>query len=81
MTKKAKPFATEAELAAGSEWLKVENGVYLAGAQMPDFKHQHPRVYAEIAAEAETWMPPAPLLIAPPQKSLFDGASAEGAAS
>lgn len=37
-------------------WLKIENGRYVAN-RMPDFKRDHPRVYAEIAADAEKWLP------------------------
>lgn len=37
-------------------WLKIENGRYVA-AKMPDFKRDHPRVYAEIAADAAKWLP------------------------
>lgn len=39
-----------------NEWLRVDKDGYVAGG-MPNFKRQHPRVYAEIAAKADTWMP------------------------
>jgi hypothetical protein len=32
-------------------------GDYVAGPRLPDFKAQHPRVYAEIEADAAKWMP------------------------
>lgn len=44
-------------LAAGSGWLMNEGGRYVAGSRMPDFKGQHPKVYQQIAAEADKWMP------------------------
>lgn len=37
-------------------WLRVIPGGYVAGKGLPNFKAQHPRVYDEIAADAETWM-------------------------
>ena len=37
-------------------WLKVVDGKIIEGA-MPDFRGQHPRVYSEIKADAEKWMP------------------------
>ena len=37
-------------------WLRVENGHYVAGHAIPDFRRQHPRVYEEIAADADKWM-------------------------
>lgn len=46
-------------------WLQPREGVYVAGDRLPDLRGQHPRVYEEIAAEAEKWMAPAPLLVAP----------------
>ena len=48
-------------IAPGYEWLRVDDGRYLIGARFPDFKVQHPRVYAEIAADADKWLPIAPL--------------------
>jgi hypothetical protein len=33
---------------------------WVAGPDMPDFKKQHPLVYAQIFAERAKWMPPAP---------------------
>lgn len=40
-------------------WLEANSGRYVRGQAMPDFKAQHPKVYAQIAADAEKWMPPA----------------------
>lgn len=37
-------------------WLRVKDGRYVKGS-MPDFKKQHPRVYKEIEADADKWMP------------------------
>lgn len=46
-------------IAAFNGWLKIETpGRYIRGDKFPDFKAQHPRVYAEIAAKAEEWMVP-----------------------
>lgn len=42
--------------APGNQWLQVENGHFVAGERLPDFKKQHPRVYTEIAADADDWM-------------------------
>ncbi len=41
-------------------WLHQEDGRFVAGPRLSEFKAQHPRVYAEIIADAEKWMPPAP---------------------
>lgn len=38
-------------------WLTSNSGQYRPGPDMPDFKRQHPKVYAEISADAEKWMP------------------------
>lgn len=46
-------------IAAGEGWLQPGNGGYVAGPRMPDFKTMHPRVYEEITADAEKWMPAA----------------------
>lgn len=43
-------------IAAESGWLKVSDGRYLAGGSMPNFKKQHPKVYAQIASESSKWM-------------------------
>lgn len=40
-----------------NEWLRTENGRWVAH-RPPDFKAQHPRVYAEIKADFEKWAPP-----------------------
>lgn len=45
-------------------WLKVSHGRYVAGPRLPDFRAQHPRVYDEITADADKWMPIAPPLLA-----------------
>ena len=45
-------------------WLQPGSSGFIAGPGMPDFKAQHPRVYAEIAADAEKWLPPAEKLLA-----------------
>lgn len=37
-------------------WLSVSDGRYTAGPRLPDFKIQHPKVYAEIAAGADEWI-------------------------
>jgi len=39
-----------------ASWLVVEDGRYVAG-NMPDFKGQHPTVYAQIVADHAKWMP------------------------
>lgn len=49
-------------IAAEYGWLRVDNGRYVAGPRLPDFKAQHPRVWEEIAADADKWMPVLPLL-------------------
>lgn len=47
-------------VASATGWLKTNlDGGYVQGPHLPDFKRQHPRVYEQIAAEAEKWMPPA----------------------
>lgn len=56
-------------IAAESGWLKVSDGRYLAGDGLPNFKLQHPRVYAEIAADADKWMGPA--IISANQKAML----------
>ena len=38
-----------------NDWLRAENGRWVSW-RPPDFKLQHPRVYAEIVADAEKWM-------------------------
>lgn len=40
----------------GQQWLVNDNGKMVPGPRMPNFKEQHPRVYQEIAADAEVWM-------------------------
>jgi hypothetical protein len=44
-------------MAAESGWLKNEGGRFVAGPRMPALKEQHPKVYQQIAADAEKWMP------------------------
>jgi len=39
------------------EWLRVEDGKLFEGRQMPRFRAQHPRVYAEIKDKSAKWMP------------------------
>src|SRR5262249_33646648 len=51
---KAIAIAHRRWVAAG--WLRPENGRYVRG-DLPDFRAQHPRVYGEILADAEKWMP------------------------
>ena len=53
---------------APNSWLKWAGDRYVAD-RLPDFRAQHPKVYAEIAATADQWMPapPAP----PPQQVLL----------
>lgn len=55
-------------LPAATGWLRIDPVGYVPGAQLPDFKRQHPRVYAEIAADADKWMLPALKLEAPKLK-------------
>lgn len=42
---------------ADTKWLRIEDGRLLAGPGLPDFKAQHPRNYAEIAADFDKWAP------------------------
>lgn len=52
-------------------WLAADPRGFTAGPHLPDFRQQHPRVYAEIAADAEKWMPAeVPGLFKPEQKVL-----------
>lgn len=45
-------------LPSGMRWLVIEkDGRYARAPSFPDFKAQHPRVYAEIAADYEKWKP------------------------
>lgn len=37
-------------------WLVCNSGRFRGGPDIPDFKLQHPRVYAEIAADSAKWM-------------------------
>lgn len=39
-------------------WLVVDDGRYVAGPRLPDFRAQHPRNYEEIRADKAKWMPP-----------------------
>jgi hypothetical protein len=43
-------------IAAGTGWLTIKSGRYVAGPGLPHFKHQHPHVYAHMAANADKWM-------------------------
>lgn len=47
-------------LARGTEWLRPENGNFVRGPRLPDFKAQHPMVFAKILADAEKWKPKMP---------------------
>lgn len=47
-----------------ASWLQIENGRYVRG-RMPDFKGQHPTVYAQIVADSAKWMPKAPADMGP----------------
>jgi hypothetical protein len=53
-------------------WLVVEDGKLVKGPRMPDFKAQHPKVYAQIKAEAATWMAshPTPMALAKTERLL-----------
>lgn len=58
-------------VAAG--WLKTESGGYVGNA-MPDFRAQHPVVYAKIRADLDKWRPPRNLVDmakAPIQAAMF----------
>lgn len=37
------------------QWLTLKDGAYAAGPGLPQFKGQHPKVYAKIAGEFEKW--------------------------
>lgn len=50
-------------IAPGVEWLRVEGKRYVKGRRFPNFKAQHVRVFAEIVADKEKWMPPDPELL------------------
>lgn len=41
----------------GAAWLICDAGRYTAGPHLPNFKAQHPRVFAEIAADIAKWGP------------------------
>jgi hypothetical protein len=41
-----------------TEWLKPTPAGYVAGKNLPDFKGQHPRNWAEIEADFDKWAPP-----------------------
>lgn len=41
----------------GSGWLVPCDGRYAVGPHLPDFRSQHPKVWEQIAADAEKWMP------------------------
>lgn len=43
-------------IAPERSWLVVSDGVFMAGTKMPNFKKMHPKVYAEIAANADAWI-------------------------
>lgn len=41
----------------GYDWLRPENGAFVAGPRLPAFADQHPEVYARVKADAEKWLP------------------------
>lgn len=43
-------------LSAETGWLRNDNGRFVRGKAMPDFRAQHPRVYDEISAERNVWI-------------------------
>lgn len=45
----------------GSGWLVPGDGRYTAGPHLPDFRSQHPKVWEQISADAEKWMPKIPI--------------------
>lgn len=47
-------------LAREGGWLVNRDGRLVAGPRFPNFKGQHPQVYAEILAKAGEWIAPAP---------------------
>lgn len=42
-------------MAGVTGWLAVENGRYVKGTHFPDYRREHPKVYAEIEADFDTW--------------------------
>lgn len=60
-------------IAADYQWLRPDpvRGCYVAGPRLGDFQKQHPRVYAEIVADADKWLPPEPELKRPPEPGLL----------
>ncbi len=57
-------------------WLQPTPAGYAAGKGMPDFKGQHPKIYADLLATIADWAPPAslPMRLPPPaqQPDLLD---------
>lgn len=49
-------------LPSAQGWLEKSDNGFVAGAAMPDFRKQHPRVYEEVAADYEKWAAKAVLL-------------------
>lgn len=49
-------------MAKAGGWLVNDAGKLKPGPRFPSFKTQHPRVFAEIVADAATWMPKEPAL-------------------
>lgn len=45
-------------------WIRACNGVYVKGDGWPLFEQQHPRVYGEIKANADAWLPSVGKLVA-----------------
>lgn len=46
-------------------WLERTEAGWIAGPRTPDFRAQHPRNYAEIAADKARWAPPGSVLAGP----------------
>jgi hypothetical protein len=53
-------------------WLTPAPGAsgFVASSAIPDFKRMHPSVYAQVAADAEKWMPTASLPLTAKQEAL-----------
>lgn len=41
----------------GQQWLESREGRWIVGPRMPNFRAQHPRVYAEIERDFDKWKP------------------------
>lgn len=40
----------------GADWLRLDQGLFVAGPKLPKFREQHPIVFEQIAADAAKWM-------------------------